>query len=193
MLPLFEGGGWAVVSYRPDRLDATVLHGLHHCLLTRMTEPEAMRAIRGHCKDCGLEGAKIEEIPMGSALLCGGQVVKLRPAIRHVPHVRHLFKYLDIPLPAWKRFWFRDEEGGIGAEAASLYEFMQILPSAPIESLEYHDRRQDFVRWAEGTLGDEGLAARLRKLSNRQLKGEELRTALRQTVANHYKDLSALR
>jgi hypothetical protein len=117
----------------------------------------------------------------------------VRPAIRRVPHIRHLYKYLDTPLPAGKRFWFRDEHGGIGQEAASLYELLQLIPNLPIGSLEYHDRRQDFVRWAEGTLGDGTLAARLRKVANRQYQGEELRQALLRVVASHYEELNALR
>jgi hydroxymethylpyrimidine pyrophosphatase-like HAD family hydrolase len=191
--PMLDQGGWAFVSYRPDRLDARVLKAIHHCLLTRLTEPEARQTMLNRCKDCDLNNTPLDSIPAGSALLCGGPVVRLRPALRRVPHVRHLYKYLDVPLPQGKRFWFRNGHGGIGVEAASLYEFLHLLPTLPAESLEYHDGRQDFARWAEGALGDEGLAARLRKLSNRQLKGEELRAALKQTVAVHYAELTALR
>ncbi|TAJ35160.1 MAG: HAD-IIB family hydrolase [Nitrospirae bacterium] len=193
VVPQLEVGGWALVSYRPDRMDRRVLQAMHHCLLTRTTEPEATRAVLDHCEACHKGEIGIGEIPTGSALLCGGPVVRLRPAIRRVPHVRHLYKYLDVPLPPDKRFWFRDEQAGIGREAASLYEFLQLIPVLPIQSLEYHDRRQDFSHWAEKVLGDEGLAMRLRKLSNRLLKGEEFREALRQTVAAHYEELNALR
>jgi len=193
LLPLLEEGGWAFVSYRPDRLDPAVLRLIHHCLLTRLTDLDAIRGVREHCGDCGLDQANMGNIQAGCVLLCGGQVVRLRPAIRRIPHIRHLYKYLDTPLPPGKRFWFRDTQGGVGAEAASLYEFLHLIPALPIESLEYHDRRQDFVRWAEGTLGDAGLAARLRKISNRLLKGEELREALKKTMGLHYEDLNALR
>jgi len=191
--PLLEAGGWAVVSYRPDRIATAVMRALHQCLLTRLTDPDAMQGVRAHCKECGTNQVDIGTIPTGFALLCGGPIVQLRPAIRRVPHVRHLYKYLDTPLPPGKRFWFRDEQAGIDKEAASLYEFLQLIPTLPIESLEYHDRRQDFSHWAERALGDGGLAARLRKLSHRQLKGEELRDALRRTVASHYDELDKLR
>ena len=193
VLPWLKDGGWAFVSYRPDRMDETVLQQLHQLLLTRLTESEALRALQTHCKDCSIDDAKATALPPGNALLCGGTVAQLRPAMRRVPHVRHLYKYLDTPLPPGKRFWFRDERGGIGVEAASLFEFLQQIPTLPIQSLEYHDRRQDFVRWAEHTLGDTALAARLRKLSNRQLGGHELREALRNTLAVHYADLEARR
>lgn len=193
VLPWLKDGGWAFVSYRPDRMDATVLDGLHQVLLTRLTESESLRALQSHCKECGIDDAKAAALPPGNALLCGGTVVQLRPAMRRIPHVRHLYKYLDVPLPPGKRFWFRDEGGGIGVEAASLFEFLQLIPTLPIQSLEYHDRRQDFVRWAEHTLGDVALAARLRKLSNRQLSGHELREALRNTLSVHYADLETRR
>lgn len=179
VVPQLDAGGWAFVSYRPDRMDRRVL--------------QAMRAVLEHCEACRRGGIGVEEIPTGSALLCGGPVVRLRPAIRRVPHVRHLYKYLDMPLPPGKRFWFRDEQAGIGKGAASLFEFLHLIPMLPVESLEYHDRRQDFSRWAEEALGDMGLAARLKKLSNRQLRGEELREAIRKTVAAHYEELNALR
>lgn len=193
ILPHLDDGGWAFVSYRPDRLDPQVLSRLHHCLLTRLTEPEAVRVMLAHCKNCGVNETAPDTIPVGSALLCGGPVVRLRPAMRRVPHIRHRYKYLDIPLPPGKRFWFRNAEGAVGVEAASLYEFLHLLPTLPIASLEYHDRRQDFIRWAEEALGDEGFAARLRKLSHRRLRGEELRAALTHTTADHYAELSALR
>ncbi len=193
ILPLLAAGGWAFVSYRPDRLSTAVLEALHHCLFTRVSEPEAARSLREHCRTCELSETRLDEIPMGYALLCSGQMVRMRPAIRRVPHIRHLYKYLDTPLPAGKRFWFRNEHGGIGQEAASLYEFLQLIPILPIDSLEYHDRRQDFASWAERTLGDGTLAARLRKVANRQYRGEELRQALLRVVASHYEELNALR
>lgn len=193
LLPLLKDGGITVVSYRPDRLDASVLDLLHHCLITRLTDAEAVQVV---CRKFGRGGpapADIRTLPLGTALLCDGQVARLRPAIRRVPHIRHLYKYLDSPLPQGKRFWFRDARGGVGAEAASLYEFLQLLPVLPLDSLAYHDSRHDFVRWAETTLGDAGLALRLRKIANRQLSGEELREVLRQTVSQHYAELSASR
>ncbi len=193
VVPLLEQGGWAFVSYRPDRLDTMVLRSVHHCLATRLVEPEAVRAVKEHCGDCGIQEVNFADIPHGEILLCEGQVARLRPALRRVPHIRHFYKYLEVPLPPGKRFSFRGEQAGVGQEAASLYEFLQLIPTVPLASLEYHDHREDFSRWVEGTLGDADLAARLRKLAHRQLEGKTLREALRQTVAVRYEELKALR
>lgn len=191
--PFLETGGWAFVSYRPDRLSESVLTSLHHLLLTRLTDNVIGDCLRTHCATCGLKGSNLDQIPMGSALLCGRELVHMRPAIRRVPHVRHLYKYLDVPLPQGKRFSFRTEKGQLGIEAASLYELSCLIPTLQLESLEYHDRREDFVKWADGTLGDGGLAARLRKVANRRYQGEELREALNQVVSTHYEEIRQLR
>jgi hypothetical protein len=190
---MLEEGGWAFVSYRPDRLSESVLTALHHCLLTRLTDGQIGQYLRTHCALCRFPDSGFGEIPMGSALLCGGEIVRMRPAIRRVPHIRHLYKYLDVPLPPGKRFAFRTEHGYLGVEAASLYEFARLIPTLPLESLEYHDRREDFVKWADGTLGDGGLASRLRKVANRRYQGEELREALKQVVSAHYEEIRRLR
>jgi HAD superfamily hydrolase (TIGR01484 family) len=191
--PLLDTGGWAFVSYRPDRLSEPVLNSLHHLLMTKLTDSQIDDHLRKHCAVCSLQGARLDQIPMGSALLCGGELVRMRPAIRRVPHVRHLYKYLDIPLPQGKRFSFRTDKGHLGIEAASLYEFSRLLPILPLESLEYHDRREDFVKWADWTLCDGGLAARLRKVANRHYEGEELREALTQVASTHYEELRQLK
>lgn len=191
--PMLDAGGWTFVSYRPDRLSESVLTSLPHCLLTRLTDRHIGDSLRTHCAVCGLQNARFDQIPMGSVLLCSGETVRMRPAIRRVPHVRHLYKYLDVPLPPGKRFSFRTEKGFLGMEAASLYELAHLIPTLPLESLEYHDRREDFVKWAEGTLGDAGLASRLRKVANRHYQGEELREALNQVVSTHYEEIRQLR
>ena len=191
--PVLNTGGWAFVSYHPDRLSNSVLESLNHLLLTRITDHAIWDCLRTQCTTCNLKGANLNEIPMGSALLCGGDIVRMRPAIRRVPHVRHLYKYLDIPLPPGKRFAFRTEKSYIGIEAASLYELCRLIPTLPLESLEYHDRRNDFVKWAESTLGDAALTSRLRKVANRRYQGEELRAALDQTVSTHYEEIRRLR
>lgn len=49
------------------------------------------------------------------------------------------------------------------------------------------------MKWADWTLGDGGLAARLRKVANRHYQGKKLREALAQVVSTHYEVLRQLK
>ena len=191
LFPMLADGGWAFVSYRPDRLDNQVLTTLDNCILTRLSQPEAVQAARETLQH--VPETSLADIPQGHAWLCGYRTVRLRPNARRVPHIRHLYKYLDTPLPRHKRFHFRDEQGFLGLEAESLFEFLQCLRNLPIESLAYHQVRGDFAAWVDGALSDRVLADHLRKLGQRPLEGEGLRKALLQRVAAHYEELHASR
>jgi hydroxymethylpyrimidine pyrophosphatase-like HAD family hydrolase len=191
LLPMLDRGGWAFVSYRPDRLVGDVLAKLDHCILTRLRDPEAAQALGQMANQ--IPEVSLADIPRGHAWLCGQRVARLRPNARRVPHIRHLYKYLDTPLPKHKRFHFRDDQHFLRVEAASLLELVQCLRTLPIESLAYHQARGDFARWAKSGLGDGILADHLRKLAQRSLEGEALREALVQRVATHYEELHAAR
>jgi hypothetical protein len=190
--PMLASGGMAFVTYRPDRMAADVRASLQHYLSTRLREPEVVQALTTMGKIPSAE--QLAGTPVGYAWLCGEQLVRLHSAGRRVPHIRHLYKYLDIPLPRHKRFFFRTESGYLGVEAASLFEFKELLPTLPLASLAYHQSRGDFVKWARGALGDEVLAAHLDKLARRdEMAGEALRDALLQRVTDRYIELDAAR
>ena len=184
--PMLAGGGWAFVSYCPDQVASLVLSTLNHCLLTRLSDTDAIQLLRQQFQ---LPAGVPLDVPRGHVWVYGDGMVQLLSNARRVPHIRHLYKYLDNPLPKQKRFYFRDERGYLGLEAASLFEFLQVLSDLPTECLKYHQARGDFAAWAEGALGDAELAAHLRKLAHRPLKGETLRMALQQRVAVHYAEL----
>lgn len=186
LAPMLAGGGWAFVSYSPAQLGAAVLSALNHCLLTRLTDDDSIRVLQQQFQ---LPAEVPADIPRHHVWVSGIGMVRPIPNARRVPHIRHLYKYLDKPLPKQKRFYFHDERGYLGLEAASLFEFLQLLPNLPVESLLYHHRRGDFAVWVESTLGDAELAAHLRKLAHRQLTGEALHKALLQCVATHYVEL----
>ncbi|MCB0162929.1 MAG: HAD hydrolase family protein [Anaerolineae bacterium] len=188
LLPMLAGGGWTFVSYRPDQLAEPVLAALDRCLLTRLSAPETIQALR---QKFNFSEESLAHIPRGHVWLCGEHMVRLLPNARRVPHIRHLYKYLDSPLPEHKRFHFRDRQGYLDLQAASLFEFLQLLPDLPAESLAYHMARGDFAAWIEGALGDAELAAHLRKLAHRSLESELLRRALLQRVSAHYAELHA--
>ena len=186
LVPMLTGGGWAFVSYSPAQLGNPVLSALNHCLLTRLSDADSIRVLHQQFQ---LPADIPAKVPSQHVWDCGDGMVRLLPDTRRVPHIRHLYKYLDNPLPKHKCFYFRDEHGFLGLEAASLFEYLQLLSDLPVESLAYHQTRNDFAAWAEGALGDAELSAHLRKLAHRQLKGETLRTTLLQCVSAHYAKL----
>jgi hydroxymethylpyrimidine pyrophosphatase-like HAD family hydrolase len=188
LLPMLNEGGWAFVTYRPDLMATEVHESLQTCVITRIREPSVIQMLANHMplpdKDA------LASIRVGWIWLCGQQLVRLRTVGRRVLHVRHLYKYLDAPLPKRKRFYFWTKKGYLGTEAANLFEFKELIPLLPIESLEYHQARGDFARWIRETLRDEILAAHLEKLAHReQLVGEALRQALFERVTERYLDL----
>ena len=183
LAPMLTRGGWAFVSYSPARLGEPILSALNHCLLTRLSDTDSIRVLHHQFQ---LPADIPADVPRQHVWVCGHGLVRLLPNTRRVPHIRHLYKYLDNPLPKHKRFYFRDEHGYLGLEAASLFEYLQLLSDLPVESLTYHDARGDFSAWAEGALGDAELAAHMRKLAHRQLKGETLRMMLLQCVNDRY-------
>jgi hydroxymethylpyrimidine pyrophosphatase-like HAD family hydrolase len=188
ILPILNEGGWAFVSYRPDHLAAEVRESLQACLITRVSEPTMVQALT-NCTNLPPTEA-LASTRLGSVWLCGQQVVRLHTAGRRVLHIRHLYKYLDAPLPKHKRFYFRTDKGYLGMEAASLFEFKELIPKLPLASLTYHQTRGDFAKWIREALGDETLAAHLEKLAHReQLTAEALRQALLQRVAERYVEL----
>lgn len=191
LLPMLNGGGWTFVSYRPDWLVKPVLNALNQCLITHLSEPKASDTIK--TLDATLSEEVMQSMSRGQVWLRGQGLVRLLSTARRVPHIRHLYKYIDSPLPAHKRFRFRDRGGFLGIESASLFEFLRLLPNLPIESLTYHNTRGDFAAWAEDALGNTDLALHLRKLAHRRLEGEALRDALSQRVAFHYAEVQAFR
>ena len=192
LLPMLADGGLAFVSYRPDRLDKPILAMLTCCLVSRLTEKEALEAISSIAHLPDVEA--LAQTPNSHIWLCGQQQVRLRPSARRIPHIRHLYKYLDMPLPKHKRFYFRTDKTYLGIEAASLFEFKELLLQLPMECLIYHHRRDDFANWVRSALDDDILARHLETLTHRQdLTGEALRQALWQCVMARYVELSTLR
>jgi hydroxymethylpyrimidine pyrophosphatase-like HAD family hydrolase len=189
--PMLVAGGWAFVSYRPDRLAAGVLHSLHRCVLARLSGEEALEAVGRVFEVPSLQ--LLRETPPGRVWLCGSSPLRLKPASRQVPHQRHFYKYLDEPLPKHKRFYFHNHQGWLGLEAASLFEFRETLFCLPSESLLYHQSRGDFAAWIRGVLDDDFLAGQLEDIGARELDAQRLRQAIGEHVTTRLSWLQARR
>lgn len=84
--------------------------------------------------------------------------------------------------------FFTDSQTYTGHFATSLADLCANLDKIPLKSVEFHFQRSDFVKWVGRTLGDEDLADKLRQI-NRGMQGEELRTAMKETVRKRLEEL----
>ncbi|MDX1547279.1 MAG: hypothetical protein R3247_09845, partial [Rhodothermales bacterium] len=194
-----QEGGVGVVSYRPSQVAPAVLEAADGWLLTRLLHPEEIAVVDGLLARrafAPLDAARLSVQPVGEATLFwegedAAQVVDFQVARRVVPHVRHLHKYLQAPLPPEKRFYFRGNQHG-RRSAASLWEFREALAEVPARTLQYHLERRDFERWLKETLHDDELARRIRKIRRRAPEQEVLPGILTAAVAGRYDELESL-
>lgn len=189
LLDMMPSGGWAIVTYRPDWLPEQVLTALDRCIVGCLARPETADVVK-----------RLFDLPPRIELgeiapeyaLYGRQMVHVRSAPRRVPHIRHVFKYLDMPLPRHRRFYFATSAGPLGIEAASLSDFIQIMTEIPLESVTYHHLRGDFATWIATSLGDEVLSAQFDKLTRRTIHGEALRDAILKRAVARYEEISVM-
>lgn len=78
-------------------------------------------------------------------------------------------------------FFYRAIGAPTGAAARNLPDFLGILNSIDLTSLQFHLGRGDFENWVK-MLGDNTLAKRIADLKGRKLRGEDLRLQLVNTV-----------
>jgi hypothetical protein len=84
-----------------------------------------------------------------------------------------------------KAFYFFLSIGNItGEKASSLAEFLEKVKKIDIKSLEFHLYRKDFERWIGETLGYDYLADEMKKIRNKNLKGEGMRAQISRAVSN---------
>ena len=85
-------------------------------------------------------------------------------------------------VPPQNAFYFYRALGSpTGAAARNLPDFLGILNTIDVTSLQFHLGRGDFENWLK-MLGDETLAKQFTTLKQRNLRGEDLRVKLVDTV-----------
>ncbi|MEM2146998.1 MAG: DUF5752 family protein [Candidatus Bathyarchaeia archaeon] len=76
-----------------------------------------------------------------------------------------------------------------GKMAWSLKGFLKALQNVEIKSIDFHNSRGDFEKWAEQSLHDKDLAIKLKEVRNSKLKGQELRKALIKVTRERFTEL----
>jgi alpha-amylase len=77
-----------------------------------------------------------------------------------------------------------------GIRAWSLQGFPEALGSVSIKSVEFHNGRGDFEKWAEESLHDEPLSDEFKEIRLAKARGEKLRTALAEAAEKRFTVLS---
>jgi hypothetical protein len=72
----------------------------------------------------------------------------------------------------------------------SLQGMSNALSKVSTKSLEFHNSRGDFERWAEKSLHDQALTEKLVKVRLSKVQGEQLRESLTKTVSDRFKELN---
>jgi hydroxymethylpyrimidine pyrophosphatase-like HAD family hydrolase len=198
-------GGVALVSYRASQIAPAILGAVRVWALTHTSSAEELAALDEIFADrpCWPRvRAAVEQLPRGQAHLLlpdqGGAhapaetELVFRTRSRRVPHIRHLHKYVRVPLTRDKWFVFRTPDGAYQMAAANLSEFAQAIERAPSASLAYHLERGDFARWLAEVLHDVELSRQVRKLARRRLAADDVRRELRIVVSRRYEELLTL-
>ncbi len=72
------------------------------------------------------------------------------------------------PQPQERAFHFYQKNNYTGETAHNLLEFREIIRDIPRESIEYHQRREDFANWIKNVIKDPELAAQISKAETRE-------------------------
>ena len=77
-----------------------------------------------------------------------------------------------------------------GTMAWTLKGFADAMTRVTLKSIEFHNARGDFVKWAEKSLHDKSLAEALRRLRASKLKSEPLRKTLVKVTSRRFQELN---
>lgn len=161
-----ELSGYTMVTYRASDLCPEALRASQAVIVTRESDPKEICSLRALCETCSnqptqAEWEKIfENLVIGEAVAlpvtdeAQGEVLRLHLAPRLTPHVRHLAKYIDIPVSENRAFVFWRGGSNTGQRARTLRDFVNTIEHASIDDFDGHLQRKDFSRWISGVFGD---------------------------------------
>ncbi len=171
-----ELGSYTLVTYRASSLHPEVLANAEAIIVTRESDPREIGSLRELCHSC--DGAMDESKWSGmlGSLLIGeaallpltseaeGEVCRVHLAPRLTPHVRHIAKYVDVPVPMSEQFVFWRDGAPSGQYARTLRQLVATMEQWPVSALHGHLLRSDFSRWIANVFGDYPLANTVQEL-----------------------------
>ncbi len=190
-------GGYTLVTYRASQLRPEVREAVEAVIVTRISDPEEVRALAGPGIPPGDVAAwtrTLSRLALEEAVLlpgveeAGGRLTRFRIAPRLTRHVRHRHKYLDVPIAPARAFVFT--RGGVptGLTARTLVAFARVAATLPADVLEHHLRRSDVSRWIGEVFGDTELARSVEEIENQLRMGSMLdaRDAVVERIEERY-------
>jgi hydroxymethylpyrimidine pyrophosphatase-like HAD family hydrolase len=201
-----ETNGYTLVTYRASKLSRDLLAASQAVIVTRESDPQEVRALYGLSGSCKGAMSETEWAHLFEGLVLGeavalpiteeakGEVCRIRLAPRLTPHVRHLAKYIDLPVPWGRAFVFWRDGSPSGESARTLQEFVAVVERLSASALDGHLRRSDFSHWIAGVFGDYPLANSIQQLEREYRSGaaSDIVASLVQAVRSRYELMDAL-
>ena len=176
-------GAYTLVTYRASYLHPDVLAAAEAVIVTRESDPQEVAMLLALCRSCQGDMSEKEWAKLFGNLVVGeavalpltaeaeGSMRRIRLAPRLTPHVRHVSKYIDIPVPEHDQFIFYSNGSCSGQTARTLREFVSIIEEWPTAALDGHLHRGDFSKWIEDVFGDHPLAKTVQQLEEEYRAG----------------------
>ncbi|WP_207901462.1 HAD hydrolase family protein [Acidipila rosea] len=178
-----DARSYILVSYRASKLHPSILANVEAVIVTRESDPAEIATLRNIC---GAQTGRMSEadwmhmfagMAIGEAaalpitLESEGEVTRIHLAPRLTPHVRHVAKYIDIPVSEGNQFVFWRYGQMSDERARSLRQLVSVLETWPASALADHLKRNDLSRWIADVFGDYPLAKTIEKIENASRSG----------------------
>ena len=171
-------GCYTLVTYRASFLHPDVLKCAEAIIVTCESDPKEIAALHDLCSGCAGSMTESEWADSLKSLVlseaavlpltaeAGGEVRRIHLAPRLTPHVRHVAKYVDIPIPEKDRFVFWRNGSVSGQYARTLRQLVATMERWPASALQEHLMRNDFSRWIANVFGDYPLSKSVQQLED---------------------------
>jgi hypothetical protein len=194
--------GYTLVTYLASKLSPALLAETEVVIVTRQSDPNEIAALGKVCSVCGkMDQADLsrmlETLVIGQAVALPlteeteGEIRRVRLTPRLTTHVRHLTKYIDVPVSANRALVFWRDGAMTDVRVHTLREFVEILEQECANSADGHLRRHDFSNWISAVFGDHALASVARAIEedHRQGRSNDAVAALARAVRSRYEFL----